>query len=156
MKVMLDTNIYDALYLDPETKELLLKYVKADNIILYSIAIQEDELNQIKKIEKREECLLIHRHANILPAQGFSYDIEGAGYGANWATSEDSVLYDKIRGNSSPTNNIKDTLIALTLNTNTIEIFVSNDPKFLKRIKREVPQVQTFNFNEFSNLLNTM
>ncbi|SFL90727.1 hypothetical protein [Pelosinus propionicus] len=105
---MLDTNIYDALYLDSKTKELLLKHMRLNNVILYGIAIQEAELKYIKNAEKREECLSIHKLATILPAQGFSYDVEGAGYGANGATSEDLLLYDKIRGNSSPASNSLD------------------------------------------------
>lgn len=42
MKIMLDTNIYDALYLNPKTKELLIKHVRLGSVILYGIAIQKD------------------------------------------------------------------------------------------------------------------
>lgn len=156
MKIMLDTNIYDALYDDEEVQLQLVELLRTSCINIGSTPIQIAELEAMsapEKVAKKEWCLqFLTRYANIKPSL-FSFDVDGTGFDqGRMATPEEYITYNKIKPNSNKKNHHPDRNIAVIANSESA-IFVGSDNKLRSGLKTVLPNLRVLNWSEFTRYI---
>jgi hypothetical protein len=99
-KIMMDTNCYDKLYCDPLILKLLIEYLEADRLELYSMPIQQFQIEAISdfnKYAKRKWSLdFIARWTKQIPSL-FAFDTKWAGFDqGGLGTPEAYISYYKL------------------------------------------------------------
>ena len=118
---MIDSNIVDALFHDPDTMAIVTRLQRGAAIRLLITHLQEDQLarapHHIRKILK------LLNPATAVTSRGV------------WDTATDEQL--KQGGNQSSSRHWAATLIALTA-VSRVDVFVTSDPDLVNRVKLEV------------------
>lgn len=173
-KVMFDTNIYDALVADTATFQKLIGLIDRGEIQIITTHIQDDELpERIKEafhIEEEEiptsgfvigvsrigQAKLGHTKSRLkeenLPTAGAVWGVSKWGESKWGDGSQSGISLDDIA--TATGNHIEDALIATTASEN-CDIFVTNDARLFKRLKKIAPKCQTMNYEGFKNFISS-
>jgi predicted nucleic acid-binding protein len=136
LRVMIDNNIVDALFHDPDTLAIVTRLQRGAAIRLLITHLQEDQLARAPHHIRKTLKLL--NPAAAVTSRGV------------WAAATDEQL--KQEGNQSSFRRWADTLIALTA-VSRVDVFVTSDPDLMNRAKLEVEKgrlkLKVWNYEEF-------
>ena len=150
VRVMVDSNFYDALHADSEFKALVEKRQADGRLTILSTHVQETELAKIpqdRNVGQAQAVVAESVGASVFVLDYGMLDVDRFG------TEESSDAYHRIhRGNNK---NIEDAMIGATATTDA-DILVTNDKKFTSRFRELSGTVPVMNSVEFKDYLSSM
>ena len=136
LRVMIDSNIVDALFHDPDTVTIVTRLQRGATIGLLITHLQEDQLARAPHHIRKTSKLL--NPATAVTSRGV------------WDAAKEEQL--KQGGNQSSFRHWADTLIALTA-VSRVDVFVTSDSDLMNRAKLEVEKgrlkLKVWNYEEF-------
>jgi hypothetical protein len=148
-RFMLDTNIYDALDADPDTLAALVRLVNHGRVEVVTVLSVFNQLFAIPDEAKRERLYAIRDQLRPrqVPATIAHLPIESLGMEN---TSEFAADYAALQqGKIKHTDDIAISTAAKWAGA----IFVTNDDRIVRRIKRAVPTIWALNYPDFAAMV---
>lgn len=156
MNYMLDTNIYDKLVVDHETCALVSRLQHLEFVKIYITSVQLNEILAIPDLNKKNLLLILLAELSPrkipveLAPYGYAY---GECYGG---ISPDAVLdHEKFMTSEQHVN---DAMIFATASSNKykIDIIVTDDGRFTKKVKAQNLITTTMNYEAFKRQISSM
>lgn len=142
-KVILDTNVWDKLSIDVTTRETLAKAIRKQLIEVIIPDTLARELNE-SPFQGVPNFFPVRLTADGMTILGHSR--------LGYSRLSDGKIYKQHLGNS---NSIKDAIIAETADTN-CDIFVSEDKRCIKRLKKISKECQCMAYDNFKEWLRSV
>jgi predicted nucleic acid-binding protein len=147
LRVMLDTNIFDAIIATPGLVEHLRSLTASDRLDIVVTHVQEDELAGIRDSEKRRAIQQVPRRS--IPTAVFVLDVSRLGQARLGEGHEGGLEYDTLHGENP--KRVQDAVIALTAaaEAEDVEAFVTADDRLARRVRAKAETLKVWNFTQF-------
>lgn len=147
MKFMMDTNIFDLLVASDEVAANVRRLAENGQVEIITTHIQEDELNNIPAVEKRNKIAAIPRR--VIPTTGFVLNYSRLGMAR---LGGGTIIDDFRQGNLRHT---PDALIAATAD-GYADILVTQDKTLTSRARTLRLNVDVWDYEQFDRYLTSL